>query len=231
MLKEENAYLKDIIKAVIVISFYIVASGNIVNIADSLKIFDIIPRVTFAIFCEASILLIIIYMYKDDLVPMFKDFKKNIKTYLNKYFKYWLLILLLMLISNTIITQFTTTDTATNQEIIMDTFAIAPIYILITTVLIAPLTEELIFRFCINKIVPKPRIIYIIISGLLFGSMHVVLNPIDNFIDLLFIIPYSIPGIVFAYLYDKTKNIFIPASLHFIHNGVLMLLELIITLI
>ncbi len=231
MLKEENTYLKEIIKAVIVISFYIVASGNIVNIADSLKIFDIIPRVTFAIFCEVSILLIIIYMYKDDLVPMFKDFKKNIKTYLNKYFKYWLLILLLMLISNSIITQFTTTDTATNQEIIMDTFAIAPIYIIITTVLIAPLTEELIFRFCINKIVPKPRIIYIILSGVIFGSMHVVLNPVDSFIDLLFIIPYSIPGIVFAYLYDKTKNIFIPTSLHFIHNGVLMLLELIITLI
>ena len=35
-------------------------------------------------------------------------------------------------------------------------------------------------------------------------------NDEENLIDLLFIIPYSIPGFIFAYVYTKSKNIFIP---------------------
>ena len=60
--------------------------------------------------------------------------------------------------------------------------------------------------------------------------MHVILT-MENITDLLFIIPYSIPGVVFAYLYNKTDNIFIPAGIHFMHNGILMILQIILFLV
>ena len=234
MLKEENAYGKRAIKAILVIIFYLFTYSYPYEISYALGInIDKLGILTKSIYLstyEFAILAVIIYVYRKELITSFKDFKKNIKEYINKYFKYWFLILALMFISNSIVTHFTVAETATNQEIIMDTLGKAPIYILFTTIIIAPLLEELIFRFCIKKIIPKPSIIYILVSGLLFGSMHVILTMTD-ITDLLFIIPYSIPGIVFAYLYNKTDNIFIPAGIHFIHNGSLMLLQIILTLV
>lgn len=232
MLKEENTYLKNIFKAIIVILFYLVAYSypdeflKIVGI-NIYQLNNVFKSICLIIY-EAIILMIIIYAYKDELNTSIK--KYSIKTFFKKYFKFWFLILGLMIISNSIIINFTTSDTATNQEIIEDSLKILPTYILFSTIVIAPLLEELIFRFCIKKIIPKPSIIYILVSGLLFGSMHVILT-MTSVTDLLFIIPYSVPGLVFAYLYNKTDNIFIPASIHFIHNFVLMTLQVILNLI
>lgn len=231
MLREQSPYIKNSIKAIIIILFYFFSYSYPTEILRFLGInlngMDIIYKTTILTIYEASILFIVIYAYKDELKQAISKFKLS---YIKEYIKYWILILVLMLISNNIVSMFTTAEVATNQEIIIETLKKAPIYILITTILIAPLLEELIFRFCIKKIIPKPSIIYILVSGLLFGSMHVVLT-LEHISDLLFIIPYSIPGIIFAYLYNKTDNILIPASLHFIHNGVLMLLEVILQLV
>ena len=42
---------------------------------------------------------------------------------------------------------------------------------------------------------------------------------------MLYIIPYGLFGSVFAYMYSKTKNIFVPMTFHFIHNTVLVILS------
>ena len=226
MLKEENTYLKNIFKAIIVILFYLVAYSypDVFLKIVGINIYEInnTSKTIALMLYELIILMIILYAYKDELITSIK--KYSIKEFFKKYFKYWFLILGLMVISNSIVINFTTSDTSTNQEIIEDSLKILPIYILFSTIVIAPLLEEMIFRFCIKKIIPKPSIIYILVSGLLFGTMHVILT-MTNVTDLLFIIPYSIPGLVFAYLYNKTDNIFIPASIHFIHNLILMALQ------
>lgn len=233
MLKEKNTYIKELIKAILVILFYFISYSYPIDSLTNLlgiKLDTVGKLIAFSITYEALILAVIIYVYKKELSTMFKDYKANFKEYMNKYFKYWILILILMLVSNMVITQFTVSETSNNQEIIIDTLKSAPLYIIITTIFIAPLLEETIFRFCIRKIIPKFDILYIIVSGILFGSLHVILT-FNDITDLLFIIPYSIPGIIFAYLYSKTKNIFVPTSIHFIHNGVLILLEIVLNLV
>ena len=62
------------------------------------------------------------------------------------------------------------------------------------------------------------------ISGILFGSLHVVTS-FENIVDLLYIIPYSAPGIAFAYMLTKYNNIFVSMGFHFMHNGILMALQ------
>lgn len=132
-----------------------------------------------------------------------------------------------MISSNLIVTLFTSSDIANNQEIIVESLKAHPLYTFIITVLIAPILEELVFRLSFRKIFMKTDILFIFFSGLIFGGMHVI-STLSSLSDLLFIIPYSIPGFIFAYIYTKSKNIFVPISLHFIHNGIMMCLQILL---
>ena len=132
-----------------------------------------------------------------------------------------------MMISNIIIINITSINNSTNQEYITSLLGKYPLYTIIATILIAPITEELMFRLNIRKIF-KSDILFIIMSGLIFGALH--LTVATSFKELLFIIPYSIPGIIFAYTLTKSKNIFVPISLHTMHNTLMILLQLLLTL-
>ena len=234
MEKEKNYDLRDMFIGFGVLFLYLIASSLPY---DFIKLFgvnyndlSIIARQIYLILYEASLTLIIVYIYRKDFIPNFKDFLKNNIKYFKKYIKYWFIMLGLMILSNAVITMFTTTMTSENQQAIVDTLKKAPIYTFILTVFIAPILEELVFRLSLRKIFKHTNILFIVFSGLFFGGMHV-LGTLSNPIDLLFIIPYSIPGFIFAYLYSKSKNIFVPISLHFIHNSVMMILQLLLILI
>lgn len=66
--------------------------------------------------------------------------------------------------------------------------------------------------------------LFILMSGLVFGSLHV-LNSTNSLAELLYLIPYSAPGIIFAYILAKTNNILVTMGLHFMHNGILVSLQ------
>lgn len=190
---------------------------------------NIVFKQIYLIIYELLIIILILYIHKKDIIPDFKDFKSNIKTYTGKYISYWFMMLVLMIISNLIVTLFTTTKVSNNQSEIVSLLNQYLVYTLITTIIFAPILEELIFRLSIRKIFSNDKL-FIIISGLVFGALHVIGN-FNSLIDLLFIIPYSIPGFMFAYVYTKSKNIFIPIELHFIHNAVMIILQLILILL
>lgn len=187
---------------------------------------SIIAKQIYLIIYESLLLFIIFYIYKKDIINNFKDFKINYLKYTKKYYIYWLIMLFLMILSNKIITIFTTTNISENEQIIIKQLNIIPIYILITTILISPILEELVFRISFKKMFPNTNILFILSSGIMFGFIHVIGN-INNLIDLLFIIPYSIPGFIFAYLYTKSNNIFVPISIHIFHNLIMMLIQII----
>ena len=234
MEKEKNYDLRDMFIGFGVLFLYLIASAMPY---DFIKLFGInyndlnlIARQIYLILYEVSLTLIIVYIYRKDFIPNFKDFLKNNIKYFKKYIKYWFIMLGLMILSNAIITMFTTTITSENQQTIIDTLKQAPIYTFILTVFVAPILEELVFRLSFRKIFKYTNVLFILFSGLFFGGMHV-LGTLNNPIDLLFIIPYSIPGFIFAYIYSKSKNICIPMSLHFIHNGIMMSLQILLLLL
>lgn len=85
-------------------------------------------------------------------------------------------------------------------------------------VVVAPITEELIFRgFLLNRWATKWNIhLGIILSSVLFGFLHV--SPIG----------LSIVGIILSLLYIKTKTLIVPIVAHAMNNGIaagLMFLE------
>lgn len=155
-----------------------------------------------------------------------KNMKKNHKAYFKKYFKFYLIALGVMILSNLMINLFVTNGIATNEEYLRDTFVVAPIYVYFASVVFAPLIEELVFRQGIRNIISN-KIIFILVSGLVFGGLHV-LTGFDDVTDLLYIIPYSAPGIAFAYMLADSDNIFISIAIHCMHNGILMALQFLI---
>ena len=234
MEKKKNLDLRNALIGAGVIFLYLIMSSLPYELLGMLGInynnLSILWKSIYLIIYEISLTLIIVYIYKKDIIPCFKDFIKNNIKYFKKYIKYWFLMLILMISSNLIITLFTTSEVAANQETIIETLKKAPLYTFIVTVFVAPILEELVFRLSFRKIFAHTDILFIFFSGLIFGGLHVI-GTVEHITDLLFIIPYSIPGFIFAYVYTKSKNICIPISLHFIHNGIMMSLRILLLIL
>lgn len=186
-------------------------------------------KIPYLLIYQALLLALIIFILWDSLKKDFEDIKKNHKTYFKKYFKYWFLLLGLMMLSNyiiLIIMNLTGNNTMLpeNEQIIRSNFQIAPLYMYLTSVVIAPAMEELVFRRGIRNII-KNDVLFIIVSGFVFGGLHVLLSGTANPLELLYIIPYSVPGFIFAYILTKTDNVLVDVGLHTFHNGILMSLQ------
>lgn len=186
-------------------------------------------KIIYLLCYEFIFILILFLIYRKVFVHDFKDYIKNFRTYIKKYMEYWALAFGLMILSNLIIVSILPNAVATNQENVNAIFNVAPIYMIVSAVFFAPFIEETIFRLSIRNII-KNDTIFIIISGLIFGGLHVI-GSFESLVDLIYIIPYSIPGFVFAYTLVKSKNIFVPISLHFFHNGFTMIMQIILSLL
>ena len=186
---------------------------------------NLLQKIIVSLTAEFILIIVIILIYRKKITCDLKQFRK---IHFSNYIKYWFLTLGIMLISNIIISMITSIDTSTNQEAIVATFEKSPIYTCILTMIFAPILEELVFRLSFRKMF-KTDILFIIISGLFFGFMHV--SSPSSIAEILYIIPYSIPGFIFAYTLTKSDNIFVPIGLHFIHNSAMMLFQIILVLL
>lgn len=172
------------------------------------------------------IFLITIYhkTIKKDFQNFFqKNWQQNLKTALS----YWAIGLIIMWISNVFISIITNGKLATNEEEVRALIDSLRWYMTFQLIIYAPISEELIFRKSIKDIIQN-KYLYALVSGLIFGGLHVV-STIESPLDLLYLIPYSSLGIIFALLYQKTDNIFSTITVHSIHNSLALVLYLITT--
>lgn len=183
-------------------------------------------KVVYLIIWEIITMSLIALILNKKLVRDFNNIKKNHKEYFKKYFKFWLIAVAIMMISNLIINCLLDNGLSSNEETLREMFKISPIYIFFSSVLYAPFVEELVFRQSIKNIIPN-KFLFILVSGLVFGSLHIV-SGYSGINDLLYLIPYCAPGFAFAYILADSDNIFISICLHFMHNGILIALQFIL---
>ena len=186
-------------------------------------------KIIYLLSVDFILISIIYFIYLKRFIKDFKDFKDNFKNYTKKYIEYWALAFGLMILSNVLILIYFPNSSATNQQAVEQIFTVAPVYMIIAACIFAPIIEESVFRLSIRNIFKNDKV-FIIVSGLVFGSMHVI-GSFTNLVDLIYVIPYSIPGFVFAYTLVKSKNIFVPMELHLFHNTFMMIIEVIINYI
>lgn len=180
-------------------------------------------KIIYSLCYEAILIGIIILIHLKKIKRDFTLLKENHKSYFKDCLKLWLIALFIMYLSNFIIFGIQS-GLPTNEEIIREQFQISPIYIFISAVLFAPVLEELIFRQSFRNLFQN-KWLFIIISGLVFGGMHVFTGDDISMVDLLYLIPYSAPGMAFAYMLYKTDNIFVSMGFHMLHNGIMVALQ------
>lgn len=174
-------------------------------------------------FSLEMIIIIILYMlFEKEISEGIKDLKKNHEKYYFTHYKTYIIGLLIMMIANTVI-NLLGGGISENETIIRNEFLISPIYTYVSAVFLAPIMEEMIFRFCFKAMI-KNNIIYIIISGLIFGALHLSGLPV-NYLYPIYLLAYAASGFAFSYMMGKTNNIFVSWGFHLMHNGILLTVQ------
>ncbi|HOZ89096.1 MAG TPA: CPBP family intramembrane metalloprotease [Bacilli bacterium] len=166
---------------------------------------------------QGIMLLIICFIFRQDLKTEYLDFKKNYQKYLTISLKIWFVGLLLMMLSNWIIAAFITNSSgAANEMANRDLMQNFPLFAFPAIMIIAPIIEELVFRKSFKKAFSQ-MLPFVIFTGLAFGGIHIV-SSYETLSDLLYLIPYGALGIALGYMYYQTNNIVANISIHIIHN-------------
>lgn len=172
-------------------------------------------------------LVILVIRYHKYLKEKWNDFRKNKSKYINIAFKWWSLGFVLMLIINQILDRIVK-GVGANEQSVQTLLANEPVLALIATTLFAPVVEELIYRKSLQDCFNNKKL-YIIISGLVFGLIHVIGS--TNPLDYLFIISYGLFGACFAKIISETDNVYSTIMVHMFHNGLLSLLSIVVKLL
>ncbi|MGD9604842.1 MAG: lysostaphin resistance A-like protein [Bacilli bacterium] len=111
--------------------------------------------------------------------------------------------------------------TSENQSIVESMLSYdSKIFMIITTILLAPIVEEIIFRKLLFGVVEEkfhlPPIFAILISAVIFAAIHAV----DAFFFQYLALALIIAG---SYAYSK-NNIFVPIGIHLINNALSVIL-------
>lgn len=161
----------------------------------------------------------IILLNREKCKHIFKNFKKNYKKYIPLILKYYFCGLLIMSFSTRIIAEFTQAIPE-NEEANRLLFKSLPIYSAITTIITAPICEELIFRASFKEAFKKKEV-FLITTSLLFGLSHTIFT-----LDFINTIPYAALGFFLGMIYYETDNILCSILTHAMHNSLCILLLL-----
>ena len=106
-----------------------------------------------------------------------------------------------------------------NTEVLVEIAKVTPIFIIVTSI-VGPIFEEIIFRQIIFGSLYKKLNFWLaaIISSLIFATVH---------FDFKHIIVYTAMGLVFSFLYVKTKRILVPIFAHVSMNTFVVLVRII----
>lgn len=201
--------------------FFSISSIPVILFNIDLSKLNDIELLIYSFLCNIVFLIIIVLCYFKTLKKDFKPFFKNFLNNFEESFKYYFIGLIIMIVSNLIITFVFEGGVAENEEMVRSFIDLAPLLMFFEVSIYAPFAEELLFRKSIREIF-KNKWLYILASGFIFGSLHIV--SIESFVDLLYLIPYCSLGFAFAYTYTKTDNIYSTITIHAMHNSITMIL-------
>lgn len=178
--------------------------------------------------CLASIITLVLFVF-------IIGFKKCISVFKNfftfKTLKYGILcavaIMAFSIVYNSIIISSFNLEGAgnSNQEGVIELIKSNVFFGFVSVVLLAPVVEELTYRYCLFGIMAKnKKWIAYAVSGLLFGLMHCVSSVMEYglsrelLMDMLYLPPYVFSGLALCYVYDKSNILGSSVCAHFLNN-------------
>lgn len=180
------------------------------------------------IIADVIFILILYLIYYKDLNEEFKIYNGKFKENFKYSFKIYLMGFMGMVFFNLIISMFLK-NISSNESQVREMLYASPVFTMLTISIIAPVTEELVFRKSLQPVI-KNKWIYVLVCGILFGFAHILTNFVNGIFvitDLFYVFPYAALGCSFALMDYDTKTTFSSITLHFLHNtltGLLLLM-------
>ena len=230
-MKEKREYISKLIIAFI--CFFEIGRffSLIINLIGlNVQKFNYVDLAYYDTFIELILTIIIILLYKKCLRKDIVLFKLNKKDYINKILNYFILFIVIK-ISSSLITGFLSVILgydlvdSENQSAIISLTKSAPLMMLISTTILAPIVEEGVFRLSLRKIIDN-KTLFILISGLIFGLMHIFPTDLPTSLALIYSITYVAMGFYLAYIYTETENIWFVIFIHALNNLFSMIISL-----
>ncbi|MGT2844732.1 CPBP family intramembrane glutamic endopeptidase [Streptococcus hongkongensis] len=110
----------------------------------------------------------------------------------------------------------------TANQMALEQAGFHPMLLFILAAIVAPIIEETVFRGIIfGKVFGAKSYLGLVISSLLFGGLHMP-SDIGSWVI------YAGMGLVLGFVYHKTKNLSYCMIIHFINNGLAVLLMLLL---
>lgn len=161
---------------------------------------------------------------KDPLKRSFNHFKNNLRLNLNKVLKnFGLLMLYNFFIAMVLTYVFKLSDPAENQIQIEQMVQNAMMPMFLSTVIFAPIVEEIIFRGVLYQNLRSKKWFYIpmAISILIFGGMHLIagFEAGNGIIEFLYLFQYGGMAFFMIRAMENTDTIIGSMGVHFLNNA------------
>lgn len=179
------------------------------------------------VYAYLCITLILYLLYRKELKIEWKKFTSKLGKNMDTAFKYYFIGLFGMMLFNIIINFILKLGGPQNEQNVQSMIDASPWLMLICAGLLAPITEELVFRKAFQNVFTK-KWLFVIISGLVFGALHVIGYDLKSPLEILYILPYGILGASFAYMDYKLESVFPSISMHMLHNLALTLVSILV---
>lgn len=181
-------------------------------------------------FIELIMFVVVLLFYKKYLKKDLVLFKLNKKDYIKKIISYFLIFLVIkygVALFSSLLLVMLGSDlvTSENQETVVTLAKTLPFMMMISTSLLAPFVEEGIFRLGIKKVINN-KYLFILVSGLIFGFMHIFPTELPLYVALIESLNYVTMGLLLAYIYNETDNIYVVVIIHALNNLLSMLMIL-----
>lgn len=172
-------------------------------------------NVTYQVLVYLFLMLFSIFVFRKTFTRDFKELSKNFKGYAVLSLKYWGLMYLTLIVLNVVKVIVLGTDSVSSNQAILNSLPlwfVAPI-----AVIYAPLVEEAVFRGSVRRLI-KNDIVFIVVSGLLFGILHT-LSETELLSFIINTLVYGAMGAWLAAAYVKTNNMASNMLVHFYQNA------------
>jgi uncharacterized protein len=178
----------------------------------------------------ATTILITLYLARPLLAESWEALRDHFGSTVRTVFSIFPIMYLASILLSVVISALSGQATSGNQTSLNQLLGEFPVFTLALTVLFAPIVEELVFRGAFYRYFRAKRMIWVpmIVSATAFSLIHLgVALSAGRFAELWFFPLYAALGVFLSVAYEKTGNIYGPMLLHFLYNGVGMLIALI----
>lgn len=182
---------------------------------------NFILKVIFAILFYIIMLSVCIFCFFDNIKRDWIEFKKNFKAYVLFLIPRLIVMYILYFIISAVSLYVLNDGVPVNQQQIE---ALPLWYLIPIASIYAPIVEEIMFRGCLRRFI-KNDIIFIIVSGFIFGLLHT-LGEESLYSMFTLMIPYAFAGCFFSYIYVKTNNILSNIACHSFHNTLATVIQI-----